>query len=64
MNRDHGIWENSRAARMCPRCASDSLVYDSREQDDGRIMRKRRCKVCGVCFKTMEQLEQIIEGEC
>ena len=43
------------AARMCPRCACDSVVYRSEEMPDGSIVRKRRCRACGKRFKTLEK---------
>lgn len=43
-----------RAARMCPRCGEDSKVYDTRERQDGAIIRKRRCIKCGIEFETLE----------
>lgn len=43
------------AARMCPVCGEDSRVYDSREQPDGTIRRKRHCSACGACFSTEER---------
>ena len=42
------------AARMCPRCGEDSKVYDTREREDGVIVRKRRCVRCKTEFETME----------
>ena len=47
---------NMKLARMCPVCDAGSIVYDTREQPDGSIIRKRRCKACGVRFMTMEIL--------
>ena len=34
---------SDRAARMCPACAADGYVYDSRVMPDGAIRRRRRC---------------------
>ena len=48
-----------RAARMCPDCGEDSTVYDTREQSDGAIIRKRRCRKCGVEFETIETLSKV-----
>ena len=48
-----------KAARMCPECGEDSYVYDTREQPDGSIVRKRRCRNCGLEFKTTEVLSKI-----
>lgn len=39
---------------MCPRCGEDSKVYDTRERQDGAIIRKRRCIKCGIEFETLE----------
>jgi len=52
--------EGERAARMCPRCGEDSIVYDSREQLDGSIRRWRKCKVCGAKFSTLEKFEKFL----
>lgn len=49
-----------KAARMCPKCAADSRVYDSREQADGSILRRRKCIECGLRFATVEFLAYII----
>ena len=48
------------AARMCPVCGEASAVYDSREQWDGSIRRRRRCVVCGTRFLTVEKFEKIL----
>jgi len=48
------------AARMCPECGEDSVVYDSRECFDGSILRRRRCKVCGQRFVTIEKFSHKI----
>lgn len=50
-----------KAARMCPRCGEDSVVYDSREQDDGSILRRRQCMRCGAKFVTVETFKKIAE---
>ena len=52
--------DTSKAARMCPKCAADSRVYDSREQPDGSLLRRRECKECGLRFSTIEVLKEII----
>lgn len=41
----------------CPYCRhSDSRVVDSREQDEGQIIRRRRsCTACGRRFTTVEE---------
>lgn len=48
------MMEEYKGARMCPKCGADSRVYDSREQEDGRIVRHRRCLDCDTKFKTVE----------
>ena len=50
------------AARMCPVCGEDSIVYDSREQWDGSIRRRRKCVVCGTRFLTVEKFEKLLEA--
>lgn len=54
--------ESSKAARMCPKCASDSRVYNSREQSDGTILRHREClnRKCKCRFATVEHLSHIL----
>lgn len=51
------------AARMCPNCGEDSTVYDTRERADGAIIRKRRCRKCGVEFETIEVLTRIFHNK-
>lgn len=43
----------------CPYCNhNDSRVIDSRETDDGRVIRRRReCEKCKARFSTYEQVE-------
>jgi transcriptional regulator NrdR family protein len=53
--------KDKKAARACPACGADSHVYDSREQEDGRIMRRRRCVQCGAKFITIEQRISIFQ---
>lgn len=48
------------AARMCPVCGEDSLVYDSRERPDGTILRRRECPFCGTRFETVEEFVKIL----
>lgn len=57
MKQDFGI-----AARMCPKCASDSRVYNSREQSDGTILRHREClnDQCKCRFVTVERLSHVL----
>lgn len=42
------------AARTCPLCGADSFVYDTRELENGVIMRRRKCQACGTRFETYE----------
>src|SRR6202042_437270 len=46
----------------CPYCRfPDSRVVDSREQDEGQIIRRRRsCPECGRRFTTIEQASLIV----
>jgi len=43
----------------CPACAEpDTRVIDSRDQDEGSIIRRRReCTTCGARFTTFERVE-------
>lgn len=41
-------------ARNCPECGAASFVYDTRELENGVIMRRRKCQVCGTRFETYE----------
>lgn len=47
------------AARMCPVCGCDSIVWRSMELSDGSILRKRRCKSCGTRFETAEKFLRV-----
>lgn len=38
----------------CPRCQSETIVYDSRPTTEGTI-RRRKCKNCGFRFRTTEK---------
>ena len=49
------------AARMCPACACDSMVYRSMELPNGSILRKRRCKKCGAKFETLEKFYRALD---
>ena len=42
------------AARSCPMCGAASFVYNTRELENGVIMRRRECQVCGTRFETYE----------
>lgn len=52
--------DTDNAARMCPKCGESSVVYDSREQPDGSIVRRRRCLSCGAKFETVERFMRFI----
>lgn len=41
-------------ARACYQCGAATMVYDSREDEYGRIIRKRKCPLCQSRFKTIE----------
>ena len=49
-----------KAARMCPRCGEDSWVYETRKNECGATVRRRKCKKCGTKFETIELLSRII----
>lgn len=38
----------------CPRCDSRTRVWDSRQQTDNTVFRRRRCVKCGYGFITYE----------
>ena len=48
------------AARMCPLCGADSIVYSTRELDDGTVVRRRKCIFCGAKFETIEIFRRIV----
>lgn len=50
-----------RAARACPLCGADSVVYNSRQREDGTIERRRRCQACGLKFSTIEKFKGIVD---
>ncbi len=45
---------------QCPKChRNNSRVVDSRQADDGRVIRRRReCENCGYRFTTFERIEE------
>ena len=49
--------EGVRQPMRCPYCRNaDSRVVDSREQDEGQVIRRRRaCQECGRRFTTLEE---------
>ncbi len=48
------------AARMCPVCGSESLVFRSIERSDGTVIRKRICRVCETKFETTEKFSRVL----
>lgn len=48
------------AARMCPVCGNDSIVYSTRELDDGTVVRRRKCISCGTKFETIEIFRRVV----
>lgn len=48
------------AARMCPACGGESVVFRSMEKQDGTIIRKRICKVCETKFETQEKFLRVL----
>lgn len=49
-------------ARRCPRCGAESIVYDSRQDYKGRIVRNRKCLSCGIRFQTVESFSRFLRG--
>ena len=47
--------DNITAARICPKCGQEGVVYDSRTVMGGRIERRRKCLFCGERWVTMEK---------
>ena len=50
------------AARMCPNCGGDTVVYSTRDLEDGITIRRRRCVVCKTKFETVEIFRRIIKN--
>ena len=49
------------APKMCPKCGEDMPVYQTRErEDDGVILRRRKCPVCGIRIETGEFLIRML----
>ena len=48
------------AARMCPMCGSDSPVYMTRELENGIVIRRRKCVLCGTKFETVEVFQRVV----
>ena len=48
------------AARMCPACGSESVVFRSIEKADGTIIRKRICRSCETKFETQEKFLRVL----
>lgn len=51
------------AAKMCPKCGANSVVYYSRQKLDGSIARKRKCPSCGVKYTTREVFEELVKNK-
>ena len=49
-----------RAARMCPICGGESVVFRSIEKRDGTITRKRICRLCETKFETTEKFSRVL----
>ena len=48
------------SVRQCPKCGTDTIVYDTREDNKSlHILRRRRCPSCGFRYNT----EEIYIGE-
>ncbi|GJE43496.1 hypothetical protein [Methylobacterium soli] len=46
---------------ICPKCASDTRVVDSRPAEDGAIIARRRaCMTCGHRFGTQESTFDVV----
>ncbi len=43
---------------MCPKCAGDSGVTDSRATDRGVIRRRRKCQACETAWTTYEVAQE------
>ena len=43
---------------LCPKCDSNSVyVRDTMNAQDGKVYRRRYCRVCGTKFRTVEVLD-------
>lgn len=43
------------SAYLCPNCGGKSVIYDSRKLKDGSVMRRKKCRKCGIRFCTNER---------
>ena len=48
------------AARACPSCGSESVVFRSIEKSDGTIIRKRICRACETKFESQEKFLRVL----
>ena len=49
-----------RAARMCPVCGGESVVFRSIEKRDGTLTRKRICRLCEPKCETTEKFARVV----
>lgn len=54
----------AKAGKMCPKCGEDTRVIDSRTDESGFVIRKRRCNRCGTGFMTRENFLRLIPECC
>ena len=47
--------------KHCPDCEGESIVVDSREREDGAIIRRRECTKCGFRYTTAEVEEMMVD---
>lgn len=47
--------DNITAARICPNCGKEGVVYGSHTVMGGRIERHRKCQFCGERWATIER---------
>lgn len=47
--------DNITAARICPNCGKEGVVYGSHTVMGGRIERHRKCQFCGERWATIEK---------
>lgn len=48
--------------KTCPDCQAETAVIDSRENADGSVMRRRKCKKCGYTYRTIEIEESMSDS--
>lgn len=49
-------------ARLCPVCLGPTVVVEVRDRRDGCTRRRRRCRLCGTRFITLERFETLVEN--